>query len=241
MSLERLATELKQAIIGFLDLMSLVNVRNTNKNLHHLVNDALTQPSIIHTARANLLRLYLDLHRYPSFHESRKHILPHLIPFSRQQYLNKFKTEISKHCPKAQIPEEYELWIKEWPEKAVIGWAWPGLDSIFDIAAGKRGENRHWWRTYGGNMLHCSTNELTFDTLLFGSKDEVEGIFVQSHGCTLYSVLYFNCGSLRDGTVWSGGDICGIEEVDDWQGSPYVEKSWVGWLRRELGAIEKQY
>ena len=90
-------------------------------------------------------------------------------------------------------------------------------------------------------MLCCSTDELNFDTLLFESNGEVEGIFVQAHGCTLYSVLYFNRGSLRDGTVWSGGDIGGIEEVGDWQGSPYVEKSRVGWLRRELGAIKKQY
>jgi hypothetical protein len=40
MSLETLSTELKQIILGFLDLVSLINIRNTNRVLRDTVNDA---------------------------------------------------------------------------------------------------------------------------------------------------------------------------------------------------------
>jgi hypothetical protein len=293
MSLETLSTELKQLILGFLDLVSLINIRNTNRALRDIVNDTLTQSGVIRPARAKLLQLYLQLHLYPSFRASRRLIGPHIKRFSRSQYLEQLQSQISAHSPKARIPEEFALWVTEWPENAVIGWAWPALDPDFDSATGKRGEttrlrhyrprqrtlereqrNRlslaypdeesncaigtvgqipsvqlpneeqvHWWRTYGSNML-CLTGDEgagAYNRLCWSMEgDQLLGLFVQFHGCTYYTVLFFNYGSARDGMVFID-DICDMEFADPGQGSTCLIGSWVEFLRAELTKIENQY
>src|ERR1700739_3892537 len=97
MCLETLSLEVKQIVIGFLDFITLLNLRNTSKARRDTFNFALSQTGVIHSARAKLLRLYLDLSNYPSFLAAREHILPHLKPFSRNQYLDHMRTAISKH------------------------------------------------------------------------------------------------------------------------------------------------
>lgn len=204
------------------------------------------------------------------------------------------QSQISEHCPKARIPEEFALWITEWPENAVIGWAWPALDDYFDLRAGKRGqisgwdtviiedgenlereqrsglpfayldedsssatgkvkqirrvelpkgEPGHWWRTYGGNML-CLTGGKgagEYDRLCWSMEgDQLLGMFVQDHGCTIYTVLFFDSGSARDGMVFDG-DICDMEFAVPGRGTMSLIGSWVEWLRAELTKIKNQY
>lgn len=65
--------------------------------------------------------------------------MPELQPFSRAEYLSALQRQISECAPsrKFRIPTEFELWILEWPEYAVIGSTLPGLEDD------------------GNNMLHC--------------------------------------------------------------------------------------
>jgi hypothetical protein len=245
-------------------------------------------------------RLTVQHHLYPSFRASRKHIVPHIKPFSREEYLEQLQSQISEHCTKAHIPEEFALWIMEWPENAVIGWAWPGLDADFDSmtrkrgilqgvylvedsdsameervqkstlplvdldkdfesATRKKGRNRilqrqevraHWWRTYGCNMLCLPGDEGKHNRLYWSQVDDDQpynsnlkllGMYVQFHGCTLYTILFFDCDSARDGMVWAGDDINDIKTVDHWREGPGLKSGWIEWLNMELKAIEDQY
>jgi len=253
MCLEKLSPELKQIVIGFLDFITLLNLRNTSKTWRDTVNLALSQTGVIHSARVKLLHLYLDLSNYPSFLTSREHILPHLKPFSRNQYLERLRTEISKHSSSARIPDEFELWILEWPENAVIGWTWPGLDGSFNMQAGKRGkklryrsrnnqENQaHWWRVYGGNTLSALEEpdlEPDRDRLFFSIEEELLGLTVAFHGCQFYTILLFGHMKIGGEMVWRG-DICEMEE--EIECGKYFEGTWVEWLRAELKRIEDQY
>jgi hypothetical protein len=273
MPLELLSTELKQIIIGFLDILGLKSLRNTNKTLRDLVDSSLAQSNIILPARAKLLRLYLELHLYPSFIASRKHIVPHLTPFSRTQYLEDLQRQILNHNPKARVPEEFAIWILEWPDNAVISWAWPTLDEHFDMATGRRGERFealftfslepvnastepakgeevHWWRMYGSNML-CFTGDNGPDNRLCwsqeddeqpgSSKPELLGLLVQYHGCTVYTVLFFDCDSPRDGMVLDACDICEMAEIEIWQEGPWLVRGWTDWLKGELMRVDDQY
>ena len=126
MSLQRLPAELKLRLLGFLELQSLVSLRNTCRFWYDLIQSSLSQPHIIPSSRAELLRLYLDLHKFESFKPSRKHIVPYIKSFPRQEYLDRLRDEFAKD-PNWSIPEQFSTWILEWPTNAVIGWVWPGL------------------------------------------------------------------------------------------------------------------
>jgi hypothetical protein len=41
-----------------------------------------------------------------------------------------------------KIPEEFAIWILEWAERAVIGWASPGLDGGLGMDVCGRGRKR---------------------------------------------------------------------------------------------------
>jgi len=253
MCLETLSLELKHIVIGFLDFITLLNLRNTSKAWRDTVNLALSQTGVIHSARAKLLRLYLDLPNYPSFLAAREYILPHLKPFSRNQYLENLRTEISKHSSSARIPDEFELWILEWPENAVIGWAWPGLDGSFNMQAGKRGKKllfrsrnhqdnqAHWWRVHGANTLSVLEEPdlgSGYGRLFLSMEEELLGLPVAFHGCQYYTILLFGHMKIGREMVWSG-DICEMEEMIEC--GKYFEGTWVEWLRAELKRIEDQY
>lgn len=111
-----LPNELLLLIYPLLPLPSLIASRSVCKRWRLLVNEANLDP-----ARRNLLDLYLTAITSRAFLESRKHIIPHLRPFDRDAYLHAIPPSIS-------LPPEFEVWVREWPERAVISWIWPGLD-----------------------------------------------------------------------------------------------------------------
>jgi hypothetical protein len=120
------------------------------------------------------------------------------------------------------------LWILEWPEQAAIGWAWPDLDGDldedFDTQTRKREWSEHWWRTYGENMFYLASNKGINSRLcwpcsgyevLSKSNAEMLGLGMQGHGCTRYTVLFFDYGSARDGEVWGIEEMYDIQAVED--------------------------
>ena len=72
----------------------------------------------LHPTRRKLLDLYLRVMRSRAFLATRRHILPHLVPFDRQEFLADLP---------ATTPEEFQTWILEWPARAIFEWIWPGL------------------------------------------------------------------------------------------------------------------
>jgi hypothetical protein len=61
MSLGVLSTELQHVILGYLDFISLLNIKHTSTIWTDRVNTALSKTNIILPARAKLLELYLEL------------------------------------------------------------------------------------------------------------------------------------------------------------------------------------
>lgn len=62
------------------------------------------------------------------------------MPFHRDGYIQSWLSDSS-------LPEEFEMWLREWPLKAVIGWMWPGL--LESSLTGKEG----WWHPRTYNLL----------------------------------------------------------------------------------------
>lgn len=109
-------------ITSHLQLHELILLRSSSRHWQTLANNNL---SFIRPARRGLLRLRDDAIRSPYFLPSRDYVLAELYSFDRVQYL----ASKSRGLP---LPEEFETWLLEWPDKAVIGWTWPGLGSGID-------------------------------------------------------------------------------------------------------------
>ncbi len=235
MSLQRLPTELKLQLLGFLELQSLASLRNTCRSWFDLIQNNLTQPRVIPSARAELLRLYLDLHKFESFKASRKHIVPYIKSFPRQEYLDRLRPKLAEES-NWSIPDQFSTWILEWPRNAVIGWVWPGLDNKFNSEA-------HWWRAYGSNELRWT---LQGSSLASTDFDDALHIIVHDHasGCT--TTICFDNDPKLHGTVWEGGAFDYVVDKNDldnpnWYGHKWLKRDWVTWLREELDLIEMQY
>ncbi|KAK0618661.1 hypothetical protein DIS24_g11644 [Lasiodiplodia hormozganensis] len=148
MSLEALPPELKMNIASHLQLRELILLRNASRCWQTLINNNL---SLIPRSRRKLLGLWDDTLRSPYFLPSRHSVTADLYDFDRRQYL----ASISHGLP---LPEEFEVWVLEWPAKAVIGWMWPGLDRV--VVSNEDGCNvfpvpeYQWWQVvYGHNLL----------------------------------------------------------------------------------------
>lgn len=248
-------------VIGLLDLESLINLRQTCSTWKKVIDDASKLENVLPLARAKLLRLYLDLHTYESFRASRKVIWENVKPFDRQKWLETFSFELRRDSGNRdmKLPDEFATWILEWPERAVIGWAWPGLDGKFDMDAGmsrrrrmaleNKGQEALWWRTYGANSLV----DYSFgDQRHFPSQLEGVGFSVQEHGCGLSTWVYLGPMKGIHGSVWCECYLDDIEEaIEDHEtrGTAivgdgvyhWVLGDWSIWLRRELRKIENQY
>ncbi|KAH9487449.1 hypothetical protein JR316_0001525 [Psilocybe cubensis] len=88
----------------------------------------------IHPVRRRLLELYLKMVNTPNFIDTRSWILENLQPFDRQAYID---TILSQY---PAIPEEFRIWLLEWPERATINCIWPGLPfvSCNDLSPSRR-------------------------------------------------------------------------------------------------------
>jgi hypothetical protein len=71
--------------------------------------------------RRRLLDLHYGIINTDYFLKTHDCALQHLQPFDRQAYINNF---ISQH---PALPDNFRLWILEWPSSVVIHSMWPGL------------------------------------------------------------------------------------------------------------------
>jgi len=215
MSLEALSTELQQGILSYLDIISLLNIKHTSTIWRDRVTTALSKPNIILPARAKLLELYLELPHRPSYRP------PDAIPpFLGAEYLSSLRAEIAQHAPTPHltIPAEFEIWILEWPHIAPVGFT----SFAEDYGYGNEG---------GIGCVDPKT------ILAHASPEEdapIVGMFLSSHGCQDWSVLFFEAGRESDSTVWKG-DVCEMEQaLNKWDEDKCFANSWVDWLRGEL-------
>src|SRR3569833_1221179 len=259
MPFRSLVVELNVAILGVLDLHALPRLPPARRPRPRPVADPRHRAGASPSSRAKLLNLVLDLHKYQSFLASRPYILDQLRPFSRTSYVRSLEEALATlEGATRALPEDFKTWILEWPEKSVIGWAWPGLHNEFDddvcprnskvLNPFERGKE-HWWRTYGRNMLASpdgDQNPMESGQVI---QEGMARLLVQDHGFGLLTFLVLDTGSPYDGQVWCEGlseDGAVVSAATPcWCSSELtclqVVPDWIAWLRRELDLIEKNY
>ncbi|KAN0095376.1 hypothetical protein V8E51_016087 [Hyaloscypha variabilis] len=223
---QKLPPEIQQAIVGYLDFISLLKLRDTNTAFRDLVNTSLSKPGIILPARAELLELYLEVQRRPSY-RTYEYDLDDEEPFCGEEYLSTIRAQISLSAPDLRIPAAFECWVLEWPQNEALGWFWLSqlgvMDNLLPLEKGM-------------GLLHDSLE----------ADATVVGLFVDSHGCQDYTILFLEGLGERSGKVWKG-DICQMIEIEDeeeeeddseeeegdWEEEEgdNMAESWTEWLR----------
>ncbi|KIJ93454.1 hypothetical protein K443DRAFT_112052 [Laccaria amethystina LaAM-08-1] len=141
--------EILLQMFSFLPLKSLITGRTVSQEWRRLIPLANINP-----IRRSFLDFYFTLINSPIFPQTRPWVLANLQPFDRQQYINDLMDQpqwkklavIDQH---PYIPEDFRMWILEWPAKAVIGCVWPGLPNVY--CQSEAADNVH--RNEGNNML----------------------------------------------------------------------------------------
>lgn len=122
MRLMDLPDEVHLAIQSHMPISTLLTARAVCRLWKSLIPGSHIPP-----ARLRLLNLYLHLIQLPVFHATRKDTLQRLQPFDRERALRL----ISKGG--IELPEEFRLWILEWPERAAFAGIWPGLGGLKEL------------------------------------------------------------------------------------------------------------
>ena len=114
--MDTLPPELLLYFIPFLPLTSLIAARGVNAQWRFFA-----QTAPLHPTRKVLLNIYLATIIHPNFPSVVAALQHGLREFNREAYIADLT---SQGCV---LPDLFELWILEWPTKAVHFWAWPGL------------------------------------------------------------------------------------------------------------------
>ena len=158
-----LPNELLLMIFPLLPLQPLIAVRAVNHKWRHL---ALL--SDINPTRRKLLALYDQFVASPAFHVTRPIIEPHLCSFDRNAYVSAL--------PEA-TPEDFKMWLLEWPARAAIACLWPGLDSKFNMS-----EDIFVSRRDKRNLLVPRPQVRRHDLALFGGHAHVSALEILDEG-----------------------------------------------------------
>ncbi|KAF9560324.1 hypothetical protein CPC08DRAFT_708137 [Agrocybe pediades] len=117
--LDSLPNELLLHIFSFLELKPYLISRAVCNKWQRLLPHA-----EVHPIRGRMLQLFHHMLQAPDFLETRPWVLENLQSFDRQAYID----ELLMQYP--AIPEEFRLWILEWPAKMAPSGEWPGLPMV---------------------------------------------------------------------------------------------------------------
>lgn len=128
--------EILLQIFSHIQLKSIIKARCTCTLWRQLVPVANLLP-----ARRRLYAIYLEALDSEPFITNRRHVLENLREFDRTDCIAALRYQIT------HVPEDFELWIMEWPAKAAFDCFWPGLPHEWD-------HERDWGhRRRGWNLL----------------------------------------------------------------------------------------
>ena len=134
-----LPPELLLRCFSYMSLKCLISSRCVCSDWRRLVPQ-----SDLHPTRRRFLELYDKMLVNPLFLQSRTWTVDNLKPFDRQAYI----ATLNEQCntPEAEIPEDFRMYILEWPARMAIGCMWPGFPFI-------ESRTRNIQRQYGVNYL----------------------------------------------------------------------------------------
>lgn len=115
-TVEELPNELLLAIFPILSLKSLIASKGVCRHWQTLVREARLNP-----VRRKLLDLFEHVVSAVSSGTTRPRVSQRYCDGDRDEYLH-FLTRDT------DAPEEFVLWVREWPAWGVYGWLWPDLD-----------------------------------------------------------------------------------------------------------------
>ncbi|KAL0961141.1 hypothetical protein HGRIS_006113 [Hohenbuehelia grisea] len=227
--------ELWLEIIPHLELKPLIAIRCTSRVLRTFAASA-----DIHPYRKSFLSIYLDLIDRPWFLATRPWLLENLRPFDRQAYLDDIAA-----FPDVYIPEDFAMWILEWPERAVIRCLWPGLpfDQGFDLR--DRVQRRPGWNGLG--MVPPTVLAFTM------SEDDEAGLNVFTHtpGLLLWDQVYSRIEYLllHRGERFRGYVVGGnyrfyaeiLSNPDEPDPDELFWTSWIAYLEHSVNAVQIEY
>jgi hypothetical protein len=198
-------------------------------------------------ARRALFDLFQEIIASPVLPITTSWTLAHLKYFDRQAYLDRILEQTS------YIPEEFRLWILEWPAKLAFGGVWPGLPVTEQAGAGPPGPPLQYRigrmaneaeRLEGWNWLGCHNGQVsvlfytdpedpTFDPTGLGP-----GMLVWTTPDDDYIWLVLDSRPERRGKVYDLGsavDVAmGLGECEDDE----EYSGWVELLRRIWNEME---
>lgn len=111
---------IQNEICKYLDLQILIRARGVCREWRFAIDNS----SAISDTRRGLLNIYLKLIENSAFFESR-HLYSDLEPLDREGHLGLLN--LIKDDGSEEIPEQYQIWVREWPEKAIFDDVWPHL------------------------------------------------------------------------------------------------------------------
>ncbi|PPQ96114.1 hypothetical protein CVT26_004748 [Gymnopilus dilepis] len=174
-----LPTELQLLCISFMTVETLITSYSVSPSWRTLL-----PVTKIHPICRRLFNLYLTILRHPSPPDRksrlylRKNIQQHR--FNRRAYLDAFRNQGRN----ARVPEEFRIWVLEWPEKLVINGIWPGLQPtlcVLDTTA-TRGSSRR----YGENLLAVKPPVISVAGIFEQVFDRCSGQWGKRHVPALY-------------------------------------------------------
>ncbi|PPQ83852.1 hypothetical protein CVT25_000912 [Psilocybe cyanescens] len=139
-TIQSLPIEILLHIFSFLELKAYIISNGVCKGWRCLLPFA-----DIHPSRRRLFALFQSMINTPLFLNSRPWTLANLQPFDRQAYIDALLAQYSA------VPEEFRIWILEWPARLAIACMWPGLP-FNDCYRGNS------MRRYGVNWLGYRNN-----------------------------------------------------------------------------------
>ncbi|KIJ41144.1 hypothetical protein M422DRAFT_82979, partial [Sphaerobolus stellatus SS14] len=169
-------------------------------------------------SRRLLLDLYLKLIEDEYFLRTRPWVLKNLKDFDREAYVDSLVQQ------GANLPEDFRLWILEWPAKAAIAGIWPGLPD--DVVEGHFNG-----RMAGRNVLGILPPQLS-SILFVPQKRCIPAIclWVGRTPETVWLPLDEESGLYGKVIMCSTrGDLYGVERGED--GIDEIDENFVMWLR----------
>ncbi|KAJ8515682.1 hypothetical protein ONZ45_g6912 [Pleurotus djamor] len=194
----------------------------------------------IHPARLALLQLYKQLIEEPWFLPSRPWVLNNLTSFNRAAYVTAL---LEQHD---FLPEDFQIWVLEWPAKAAFGGIWPGLpNEIGDIAGPEIRYSRRTWNFLNPlkpivwTINHINEDNVDFDADIDQDYfiEPLPGLAISLTEGNDTTWLLFDKGRYRDRAIRT----CASENefADDLE--VVVWSSWVDCLRCTLRDVLYEY
>ncbi|KAJ8487213.1 hypothetical protein ONZ45_g14419 [Pleurotus djamor] len=235
-----LPNELLLAIFGEFHLTTIVLASGVCRKWRDLLLVA-----NIHPTRRALLNVFKKLIKEPWFLESRPWVLGNLSPFNRRAYVDAL---LEQHD---YLPEEFKIWILEWPEKAAFGGIWPGLPhEIRDVAGPKVSVPWQKWNFLDASKpIVWTINHINEDGVDVNTGDEKDYLVEPLPGLPINleeinegqaTWLLLDKGRYRDQTIRTFSSEDEFLSIDI-NFNVVLWKSWIDFLKNRLREVTSWY